>query len=493
MKQVIVLGVGLLVLLGITVRVMAQEAVTTLAEQDDPFPLHRFELSNGLQVWCQPRRDSESVAALLVVPVGARHENPGNNGISHYVEHMLFTGTERWTEEEIKEIIDRRGGRWNGFASLERTTYFAHMSAQDVEIALDWLAEVVFHPTFPPDKIEKEREVIFQEKWGRYGWLINTLDELGFGYELERDVRRALFPGSTLGFRVIGEDDSLDNLDRDKLLAYYHEHYTPANAVLIVVGNFRIDEVLERVVVHFGNLKPAPPREKVRLEPPPFPAGGPQQVVVRGPLPTDQTRLMIGARTVERAHPDQWALEVLAEISEKALIEEIRYRKGLVYSLYAYNVFYNDAGYAAIVTVSEQDHRDAVIHEVEAYLAAVHKYGVTAEQVTEAQAALRGRWALSMEDNLARALWLTGWVSVLSDNQPVPDYPTAIAAVTPEDVQRVVRAYFIPQRRFQGLHQPIVTVARGARWAGGVVLLGFGVWFARKLWRWRQRGVMSDK
>ena len=166
----------------------------TAAQGSEPFPLHRHTLPNGLRVWCQPRPDSESVAALLVIRAGSRYEDLANNGVSHYVEHMLFTGTERWTEEEIKEIIRRRGGRWNGWTGRERTTYFAHVSAQDFDIALDWLAEVVFHPTFLADKVDKERQVIFQERLGRYGWLINTLDALGFGYELDRDVRRALFP-----------------------------------------------------------------------------------------------------------------------------------------------------------------------------------------------------------------------------------------------------------------------------------------------------------
>jgi predicted Zn-dependent peptidase len=148
------------------------------AQQSEPFPLQRHTLPNGLRVWCQPRPDSESVVALLVIRAGSRYEDLSNNGVSHYVEHMLFTGTERWTEEEIKEIIRRRGGHWNGWTGEERTTYFAHVSAQDVDIALDWLTEVVFHPTFPADKVDKERQVIFQERWGRYGWLINTLELL---------------------------------------------------------------------------------------------------------------------------------------------------------------------------------------------------------------------------------------------------------------------------------------------------------------------------
>ena len=480
MKHVAPLFLFLLPLLA-TVKVAAQGPVLSLSKEIEPFPLHRHTLPNGLRVWCQPRPDSESVAALLVIRAGSRYENLSNNGVSHYVEHMVFTGTERWTEEEIKEIIRRRGGHWNGWTGEERTTYFAHVSAQDFDIALDWLAELVFHPTFPADKVDKERQVIFQERWGRYGWLINTLDALGFGYELDRDVRRALFPGSTLGLRVVGEDASLESLDRVGLLDYYQRHYTPGNAVLIVVANVTPEQVFERAEVYFGNLegneRPSPPGT------PPLLAEGPHEVVVRGPLLTDQVYLMVGARTVGRTHPDYWALQVLAEVLGEDLMEEIRYQRGLVYGLGAYNVCFADTGYFVISTTSERGNKEAILSTVEEHLEKVRRGEVEAERVAEAQTALKGRWALDMEDNVERAVWLARWSSVLSADEPVPDYQATIDAVTPEDLSRVVETYFTPQRRYLGLHRPVATVASGARTVGAIVGLGLSAWVARRLWR----------
>jgi len=485
MKQAALFFLFLLPLLA-TAKVVAQGPALSLPKGSEPFPLQRHTLPNGLRVWCQPRPDSESVAALLVLRAGSRYEDLSNNGVSHYVEHMLFTGTERWTEEEIKEIIRRRGGNWNGWTEEERTTYFAHVSAQDFDIALDWLAEVVFHPTFPADKVDKEREVIFQERWGRYGWLVNTLDALGFGYELDRDVRRALFPDSTLGLRVVGEDASLESLDRAGLLDYYQHHYTPENAVLIVVGNVTPEQVFERAEVYLGDLegngRPSPP------ETPPVPAEGPHEVVVRGPLLTDQVQLMVGARTVGRSHPDCWALEVLAEVLGEDLREEIRYQRGLVYGLGAYNIFFDDTGYFVIYTTSERGNREAILSAVEEHLEGVRRGEVDAERVAEAQAALKGRWALAMEDNVERTVWLAEWSSVLSADEPVPDYQAAIDAVTPEDLSRVVETYFTPQRRYLGLHQPVATVASGARAVGVVVGLGLSAWVARRLWRRARAG-----
>ncbi|HSR34858.1 MAG TPA: pitrilysin family protein [Anaerolineae bacterium] len=470
-----------LFLLGSTTVVVGQEPVEPSATQSEPFPLERYTLPNGLRVWHQPRLDSESVATLLVIGVGSRHETLSNSGISHFVEHMLFTGTERWTEEEIKDVIARRGGRWNGWTSTESTTYFAHVAAQDLEIALDWLSELVFHASFPEDKVDKEREVIFQERSGRYGWLINTLDSLGFGYDLHLGVRRALFPGGNLDLAISGQDASLDSLDRLSLVDYYRQHYTTENALLIVVGNVTPEQLLDRSTHYFGNLEQGglPPRPSAPAQP----SEGPHRVVVRGPMPTNQVSLITGARTVGRAHPARWALLVLAEFLDKALTEEIRYQRGLVYRLGAFNSYFDDAGYFGISTTSAAGNQEAILETIERHLEAVRRGEIDPEALADAKASLKGRWALSMEDNVERASWLAQWAFVLSEDETIPDRQASIDAVTPEDLSRVVASYFTPRLRYVGLHQPVATVASGTRAVGGVILLVAAIWVAGRLRR----------
>ena len=472
-------------LLTLTVAVSAQEPVAWSSIQDEPVPLYRTTLPNGLQVWSQPRPDSESVAALLVIRAGSRYEDRTNNGISHYVEHMVFTGTERWSEEEIKDIIDNRGGRWNGSTGLERTTYYAHVAAEDVSIALDWLAEVAFHATFPEEKVDKEREVIFQERWGRYGWLINSLDALGFGYDLYRDIRRALYPNTSLEMNIIGEDDSLEMLDRAGLMDYYQHHYTPDNSTLIVVGNVTPDEVVAGAKAFFGDLESGarPPAPST----PAIPERGPHEVVVRGPMLTNQVELVTGARTVGRFHPDRWPLVVLAEVLGEELIEEIRYRQGLVYGVGAYNSLLDDVGYFGVSASSEHGNRKAILRTINEHVARYRQGDVDAEAVEEAKAALKGRRALAMEDNLWRARWLANWSSELPAGENVPDFRAEIDAVRSEDLARVVNRYFTPERSFVGMHLPVVTVASGAWGTGAVVLLALAAWATHRIWRWNRR------
>ena len=485
MKSLLAFALCLPLLSGATAA--AQEPVSEPPDQAGPFPLTRYTLSNGLRLWVQPRADSQSVAAVLVLDAGSRYEAPANNGVSHFVEHMVFTGTERWSEEEIKQAITRRGGQWNGQTGSESTTYWANVAASDLDVALDWLAQIVFHPTFPADKVDKERQVIFQEKWGRYGWIINTLDSLGFGSELDRDVHRVLFPDSSLGLRVVGEDASLDSLDREALLSYYRSHYTPDNTALIVAGGVTPEQVLASVQGLFGEIeaagRPAAP------ETPRLPDSGPQRVTVRGPWPTNQVRLMVGARTVGRLHPDRAALQVLAEVLSTELTEEIRYRQGLVYGLSAYNAFFEDAGYLAVSTTSGGGSTQTIQDAAEAYIEQIGQGQVDAELVAQAKAALEGRWALAMEDNVQRAFWLAGWSAALSAGDPLPDFRASIEAVTPEDLSRVVAAYWTPERRFVGLHLPVVTVGSGVRLAAGGLALVAGVWLARRL---RRRGKRRD-
>lgn len=461
---------------------MAIPAAAHAAPRAEPFPIERFTLPNGMRVWVQPRADSQSLAAMLVFRAGARYEERSEAGISHFVEHMLFTGTERWTEDEVKTMIRTRGGRWNGWTTMERTTYFAQVSAQDAPLALDWLAEIAFRSTFPADKIDKEREVVFQEKAGRYGWLVNSLDDLGFGYELDRDVRRAIYPGSPLGRRVIGEDDSLESIGRDELLAYYHTYYVPANATLILVGRTGREEALELVSRYFGGIPAGPPPP----DPGPAPAtpAGPHRVTVRGPLATDQIALMIGARTVGRGHPDSWALDVLGELLSRELTEEIRYRRGLVYGLGAHNATYDDTGYFVISTTSGGGSRDEIARLVGERLESLKAGDLDPQRVEEAKAALIGRWALAMEDSVSRAGYLAEWSSQVDDGEPVPDRTALLSAVTAEDLVRVAHTYLRPEASFVGVHRPAITVVSGVGGLGAALCAAVLAWLGV---RWLRR------
>jgi predicted Zn-dependent peptidase len=431
--------------------------------------LHRHTLPNGLQVWCYPRTGSESVAALVMVGVGARHETPETSGISHFVEHMVFTGTERWSEEEIKEIIRRRGGQWNGWTSREHTGYYAQVAAQDVDIALEWLAEVVFRPTFPAEEIESERQIIFQEKGGRDSWLINTLEDWGVTDDIEEMVRQQLFPESTFTLSPIGEDEVLERIDRAMLLEHYRTHYVPRNTVLVLVGNVDPQDVFKQAEQSFGEVEQGklPPAPAV----PEHPDNGPYEVVARYPSDSEQVTTQIAVRSAGLTHEDAWALDVLAEVLRNSLMEELRYQRGLVYSVGVKNITYNDAGYLLVSTRANRDNQDKIVTYIQQHLERIRQGDIPASKVEDARVALQGKWAIRMEDNLQRAGDLATWALLLDEGEAVPDYQDSIAAVTLSDLSRVVETYVQPQYLCIGLHRPLFTVASGLRVALALAVL----------------------
>ena len=359
--------------------------------------------------------------------------------------------------------------------------FYVNLGAHDFDLAMDWLSQVVFHPTLAPEKIEKERAVIFQERFGRYGWLINLLDRMGLGYDLEQGIRRALFPNSSLHLCPGGEDASLDRLDRAALLAHYQRYYAPDNACLVVVGGVTPDQVLEAAHRYVGTLSTRSSYEPPAT--PELPRHGPHRIIVRGPMITDQVYAETGARTVGRAHPDRWPLEVLAEFMHQELIQEVRFRRGLVYSLSVGNLFLEDAGYFAISYTSNPDHTEQILELINERFCQVAQAKVNPTQIDETKHSLQEQWLLSMEGNESRASWLVEWGFSLSPDQPVPDYMTEIGRVTPDDLARVVATYFTPEHRYLAMHQPILTVSRAARMAGTAVSLGVAAWTGYSLWK----------
>lgn len=467
----------------------ADDALTLIGDQDAPFPLYRYQLDNGLRIWFQPRPDSASVALMLMLDVGLRDERAVENGISHFVEHLLFTGSQRWSEEEIKEVIPSLGGVWNGYTNSERTAYYAQVEAQYVETALDWLVELVMRPVFTEATLAKEREVIFAEGWGRTSPLLAWLYRLGFGYDLTGAIHQQLFPGSALALSVLGEDDSLARIDLAAVQRYYAAHYRPDNMVLVVVGNVErpaLEQLAQRYLADLSQS--TTPRAAVA---PPLMVAehGPVHTIIRGPVLTDQVRIAAGFSTVGRTSTDYWTIELFAKVLEQRLERSLRYARGLVYSVWVDNVTFDDVGYLAIRTSAARRHRTEILQQIDAELAAMRREGITAAELTLARTAHIGQQALALEDNQARADYLAWWATTLPADAPVPDYRTALQAVTAEELAAVVGRYATPKRRFLAEHQPIVTGADLPWLAGGGVLLVAGVVTA--LW-WRRRRLHRD-
>jgi predicted Zn-dependent peptidase len=443
------------------------------------FALRRFRLANGLRAWIKLRPRTGTVLILLQVPVGSRHETEDNNGISHFLEHMLFTGTAQWNEREVMELIRRRGGEANARTGREDTVFWLHLKADDLDFGLQWLAEVVFRPRLPENKFKKELQIIVQEKGGEFGRLQavgDWIEDMGLGWNVFRAVKQRLFPKSPLLLPVIGDDNSLGRLTYPRVIEFYRQHYLPNNMTLIVVGDVKADETEAKVTNYFGAFTPGavPPRP---VTPPP-PEGG-FNLRLRGPNINNQGQLLLGAPLPGMNHPDRWALTVLSEILNTRLTQDIRFNRGLVYDIDVYPALYTDVGYFVVYTTADSQKFDEILTEVDKRLEEAIRGEIDAATVAEAKTAIRGRLLLGMESNVDLGWWLAELSLFIPDESPIPDLFAEVEAVAPDDVARVARTYLTRDKRYQAIHRPGLTPAalvRPALASLGLVLAGAGAW-----------------
>lgn len=425
------------------------------------FQLHRHTLANGMRIWCLPRPNTGTVALITQLPVGSRTETKTNNGISHFLEHMLFTGTERWNENEVTDVVRRRGGECNAYTARESTNYHIHVAVQDVEFGMDWLHQLLFKPTLLPEKFEKERQVIINEKGGEFDRLQSLwewVEDHNLGWHVARAVRRRIYPNSPLLLPIIGRDKTLKAITHEQMVDYHRRYYVPNNVTLIVVGDIDPAQVFELAEATFGNLPSHPSpntHPPVKIVPKPF------HVRLMGPSPNEQGQFLIGVMLDHGDHSDRFSWWVIEEMLENACMRDIRFELGLTYGVNVFTVLYTDTGYFCIYTTANVEEFERIKQIVEKHVNRLVQGDFTAAELAEAQTALRGRALLNLQDNMELAWWLsTDALAKTQDAAPILDYFAEVSRLTPNDVQRVAQQYFAPEKRFSIEHRPIITPRR---------------------------------
>lgn len=399
-------------------------------------PVERYVLSNGLTVLVRPDHSSQVVSVQVWVKSGSIHEAPRlGAGLSHYLEHMLFKGTEKRAGREISAVVQAHGGYINAYTSFDRTVYYIDLPSEHAEVALDVLGDAVFHSLLPVGEVTKERDVILRE-------IDMGLDDPD--YRVSQALMETAFHEHPYRHPIIGHRDVFAALTRDDLVDYYRTRYVPNNCVLVVAG--AVDPAAVRPVIerHFA----AVPR--ARLAPVVVPDEPGQLAARRIDLCDDVQvfRAALGYQVPGLAHPDTPALDVLSLIlghgDSSILWQTLREKRKLVHHVDASNWNPGSKGLFFLTLVGDTDKGAAALDALQEEIGRACTRGFTEAQLRKAV-----RQALVAEINVRRSM--SGQASRLGIAEVVVgdlDYPATylnrLAGLTPATLNRVARQYLVP-------------------------------------------------
>jgi predicted Zn-dependent peptidase len=392
----------------------------------------KTQLDNGLRIITHRMPKMQSVSMGIWIKVGGRYETSENKGISHFLEHLLFKGSKKYSCRKIKESIEGVGGSLNGFTSEELTCYLVKLPSRYCDLALDILSDMALNPVLSGEDIEKERTVILEEikmyKDLPQSYVYDLLDEL-------------LWSKQPLGMTVIGYADSVNRINRKGLYLYKKHHYTPLNIVISATGLLEHNKLVERAKKIFSALKDknintfSQAREQ---------QDEPQLKIF--PKDTEQTHLALGFHSLKRDHPLKHALGLLhvvlgANMSSR-LFNELREKRGLAYEIGTQVKRFQDTG-AFIVHAGVDNHK--INEAIELILEELRKIKlklVSTDEFRRAKEFYLGQLMLALEDTLDHMLWIGESTAILDRTYTLDEIIKEVNNIKREDIREVAEYIF---------------------------------------------------
>ncbi|MBT3188149.1 MAG: insulinase family protein [Anaerolineae bacterium] len=414
-------------------------------------------LANGLTVMLKEIHTAPLISSWIWYRVGSRNEVSGKTGISHWVEHMQFKGTPEFPANVLDKAISREGGVWNASTSLDWTTYYETMPADKIDLALRLEADRMENSLFDSEEVASERTVIISEREGNEN---NPMFKLG------EAVQAAAFRVHSYHHRVIGDMADLHSMTRDDLYAHYKSYYAPNNAILGVAGDFDTKEMLERITELFGGIPSSPsPRQRPRPEPE---ASGEMRLTVEGT--GDTTYVQACYHFPSASDPDFFPLTVLDSLLSGASNLN-RFGGGisnktsrLYRALVETELTVGMGGgaqatvdpylYSVVMLIHPERTPEEALAALDTEILHVQEEKVSAEEVARAVKQAKALFAYGSESVTNQAFWM-GYAEIFADYDWFLTYLDKLAAVTPDDVQRVAKKYFQKKARVVGIYLPV--------------------------------------
>lgn len=342
--------------------------------------------ANGVRIVAEDIPHVRSVAMGIWVNVGSRYEQPHENGMTHFIEHMLFKGTNTRSAKDIAEAFDRIGGQLNAFTSKENTCYYAVVLDHHAEKAIEILADMFFHSKFAPEDIDKERQVILEEI---------AMTEDAPDDDVDERLWQAMFPNNPLGSPILGTAETLQTFNRENILSYMHKHYRPEQIVVSIAGHLSptIIQTIERLFNQFPTTLTQEPT--IFTLPTFIPAKIEKQTHV------EQSHLALGFPGLSMRSPNLLSLVVLNSIlgdsMSSRLFQEVREEKALAYSVYSYYSAYQDAG-AFVIYAGTSPHQLPLLQQtINHSVDTICREGITEKELLFAKEQLESNLLLGLE------------------------------------------------------------------------------------------------
>lgn len=396
-------------------------------------PVQKTVLSNGISVITEQMPGVESCSLGIWVNAGSRNETRSINGVSHFIEHLLFKGTKKRTALDISREIESVGGVLNAFTGREYTCFFAKILNKDLPRAADLLSDIFMNSKFDSKEMEKEKLVVLQE----IKMVEDTPDDLIHDLYAER-----FWQDHPLGWSILGPAETIKSMDRAAVLAYFKDKYSPRNVFITAAGGLSHQKVLRLLKPMFGSLKSKGAREVVLT-----PMSEPGVKLVKKDL--EQVHMCLGVPVPPQSHPDRYKIYLINTIlgsgMSSRLFQEVREKRGLAYSVYTYLNLCRDAG----TLVAYAGCNDAKFGEVSGLI--IKEFERLGKDVTEgelrgAKEQLKGGMLLGLETSENRMMKLARDEIYFGKPVTVKEIVRDIDKVTLKDLRKAASEFLSPER-----------------------------------------------
>jgi predicted Zn-dependent peptidase len=387
-------------------------------------------LTNGIRVVSETLPKSRSISIGVWVKVGSRHEPEEIGGVSHFIEHLFFKGTEKRTAKDIAIEMDSIGGEMNAFTSQETTTYYAKVVDEHLPVAIDILSDILLHSKFDPLEMEKERKVILEEIKG----VEDTPDD--YIHEL---FTNTVWADNSLGRPILGTRDTIKALKHKDIVSYIDDYYSPKEIVISVAGNFEHARLVELLNASFGKLARGGTAKKEVT--PAF-----NQAIAVKKKQLEQVQICVGCKGMPYTHEDRFIISalntVLGNSMSSRLFQEIREQNALAYSIFSYVTSYRDTGLLTVYAGADPSNALEVVRLVTKELRKIKDEGITSAEETRVRNQIKGSLVLSLESSTSHMSRLARQEIYFGKYLSMDDIIKGVEKVTAEQVQRVAGQLF---------------------------------------------------